>query len=64
MVYGMQQILIRGKEDNSMNNNVLLEVKNLKTYFFLDEGVVKAVDGVSFKIEKGKRESYPPINGT
>jgi len=54
MVYGMQQILIRGKEDNSMNNNVLLEVKNLKTYFFLDEGVVKAVDGVSFKIEKGK----------
>ncbi|MBM7582483.1 peptide/nickel transport system ATP-binding protein [Caldicoprobacter guelmensis] len=37
-----------------MGDNVLLEVKNLRTYFFLDEGVVKAVDGVNFKIEKGK----------
>ncbi|MFW9945552.1 MAG: oligopeptide/dipeptide ABC transporter ATP-binding protein [Candidatus Odinarchaeota archaeon] len=26
----------------------LLEVKNLKTYFYTEEGVVKAVDGVSF----------------
>jgi oligopeptide/dipeptide ABC transporter ATP-binding protein len=34
-------------------NNVL-EVKNLKTYFFTDEGVVKAVDDVSFHVEKGK----------
>jgi peptide/nickel transport system ATP-binding protein len=37
-----------------MKDNVLLEVNNLKTYFYLNEGVVKAVDGVSFKIEKGK----------
>lgn len=37
-----------------MKNNVLLEVRNLKTYFYLNEGTVKAVDGVSFKIEKGK----------
>ena len=37
-----------------MSDNILLEVKNLKTYFHLDEGIVKAVDGVSFKIEKGK----------
>jgi peptide/nickel transport system ATP-binding protein len=28
------------------DNNILLEVKNLKTHFFLDEGTVKAVDGV------------------
>jgi len=54
MVYEMQQILIQDKEDNPMGDNVLLEVKNLRTYFFLDEGVVKAVDGVNFKIEKGK----------
>lgn len=32
----------------------LLEVKNLKTYFRTPAGVVKAVDDVSFKIEKGE----------
>jgi ABC-type dipeptide/oligopeptide/nickel transport system ATPase component len=37
-----------------MEDNVLLEVKNLKTYFFYDEGTVKALDGVNFKIIKGK----------
>lgn len=29
----------------------VLEVKNLNTYFFTDEGVVKSVDGVSFHID-------------
>jgi peptide/nickel transport system ATP-binding protein len=32
----------------------LLEVNDLKTYFRTDDGIVKAVDGVSFSIEKGK----------
>lgn len=32
----------------------VLEVKNLKTYFFTEKGVVKAVDGNSFDIEEGK----------
>lgn len=32
----------------------LLEVNNLKTYFYTDEGVSKAVDGVSFYVEKGE----------
>jgi oligopeptide/dipeptide ABC transporter ATP-binding protein len=32
----------------------VLEVRDLKTYFFTDEGVVKAVDGVSFAVESGK----------
>jgi len=32
----------------------VLEVRDLKTYFFTDEGVVKAVDGVSFAVERGK----------
>jgi len=32
----------------------LLEVNNLKTHFFTDDGVVKAVDGVSFSIGRGE----------
>src|SRR5713226_8219035 len=32
----------------------LLEVRDLKTQFRADDGIVKAVDGVSFSIEKGK----------
>jgi oligopeptide/dipeptide ABC transporter ATP-binding protein len=35
-------------------NGLLLEVKGLKTQFFLDEGTVKAVDGVDLAIEPGK----------
>ncbi|GAB4567282.1 MAG: ABC transporter ATP-binding protein [Anaerolineae bacterium] len=33
---------------------LLLEVNNLKTYFFLDEGTVRAVDGASFRIYRGQ----------
>lgn len=36
------------------NNQNILEVKNLKTYFYTDAGVVKAVDGVDFKIGHGE----------
>src|SRR5689334_18563108 len=32
----------------------LLEVNDLKTYFRTDDGIVKAVDGVSFSVVKGK----------
>jgi peptide/nickel transport system ATP-binding protein len=32
----------------------LLEVTGLKTHFFTDEGVVRAVDGVDFYIDKGE----------
>src|SRR5438105_15739997 len=32
----------------------LLEVTGLKTHFFTDEGVVRAVDGVDFYINKGE----------
>jgi len=31
----------------------LLNVQDLRTYFFTPKGVVKAVDGVSYKLEKG-----------
>ncbi len=32
----------------------LLEVRNLKTYFFTEDGVVKAVDGVDFTVRRGE----------
>lgn len=32
----------------------LLEVRNLKTYFFTEDGVVKAVDGVDFFVKSGE----------
>ncbi|MCX7796756.1 MAG: ABC transporter ATP-binding protein [bacterium] len=37
-----------------MNNNILIKVEDLKTYFYTEDGVVPAVDGVSFSIEAGK----------
>ena len=35
-------------------DELILEVKNLKTYFFLASGVAKAVDGVSFRLHRGE----------
>ncbi len=32
----------------------LLQVKDLKTYFFTDDGVVKAVDGISYDVQPGE----------
>jgi peptide/nickel transport system ATP-binding protein len=32
----------------------LLEVKNLKTYFYTDDGIAKAVDDVTFDLDKGE----------
>ena len=32
----------------------ILEVKNLKIYFYTSDGIVKAVEDISFEIEKGK----------
>jgi peptide/nickel transport system ATP-binding protein/oligopeptide transport system ATP-binding protein len=34
--------------------DILLEVKNLKTYFYTDEGIGRAVDGMDFVIRKGE----------
>ena len=37
-------------ESTDAHNKLLLSVRNLKTYFPLDEGTVRAVDGVSFDL--------------
>lgn len=36
------------------NDSSLLQVKDLKAYFYLEEGVLKAVDGVSFEVKREK----------
>ena len=36
------------------NNNIVLQVEDLKTYFYTDEAVVRAVDGVNFSAKRGK----------
>jgi oligopeptide/dipeptide ABC transporter ATP-binding protein len=45
----MEDGAIRIKDDD-----VILNVENLVTYFYTEEGVVHAVEGVSFKIYEGK----------
>ena len=37
-----------------MENNNLLEIKDLKVSFFTSAGEVKAVDGISYKLERGR----------
>lgn len=37
-----------------MSNETLLEVKDLRTHFYTHDGILPAVDGVTFKINKGE----------
>lgn len=39
---------------NLIDTETILEVKNLKTYFTTEAGVMKAVDDVSFKLKRGE----------
>ena len=39
---------------NARQGEVLLEIAGLRTWFDTEEGLVKAVDGVSFRVERGE----------
>lgn len=40
--------------ENMKTPDELLRVENLRTYFYTEDGIVKAVDGVSLKLDRGE----------
>ena len=36
------------------DNSILLDVRNVKTHFHLDQGIVRAVNGVDFTVKRGQ----------
>ncbi|MFX1324583.1 MAG: ABC transporter ATP-binding protein [Promethearchaeota archaeon] len=48
--YEEKQLEVKTLEEN----NVILDVRDLKTYFYTEEGTVRALEGVCFKIYKGE----------
>jgi len=51
---GYIKVAVFREEKNIMNNQTVLEIKDLKTYFFTYEGIAKAVDGVSCQLAEGE----------
>ncbi len=47
-----------------MPESPILRVEDLKAYFFLKEGVLKAVDGISFEVRKGETLSFVGESGS
>ena len=43
-----------GMDSTVVNDEKVLDVKNLRTYFYTENGVVKAVDGLSYHVDKGE----------
>ena len=44
-------------------NGAVLQVKGLRTYFYTDEGVVKAVDNLSYHVSRGECVGLAQIAG-
>jgi len=49
-----ERVLAPGRTGAVRHEVHLLEVRDLKTYFFTVEGIVRAIDGVSFSVAKGE----------
>jgi oligopeptide/dipeptide ABC transporter ATP-binding protein len=55
MAYAVNlSLYLESKTVSDQNIQPLLEVKHLKTYFYTEDGVVKAVDGVDFTVSPGE----------
>jgi oligopeptide/dipeptide ABC transporter ATP-binding protein len=54
MACATRLILIPAKRQQLVDNNVLLEIKDLRVSFPLDEGMVRAVEGVNLTIRRGE----------
>ena len=50
----MQPIHTKLDDTVTTDDEILLDVKDVKTHFFTDEGVVKAVDGVNLSLKRGQ----------
>jgi oligopeptide/dipeptide ABC transporter ATP-binding protein len=50
--YNTPKKIVNEKEE--FDHSLLIEIIDLKTYFFVKRGIVKAVDGVSFSLKKGE----------
>ena len=46
-----------------MSDNLVLDVRNLRTYFYQHGGVIKAVDGVSYQIKRGETVGFVGESG-
>lgn len=51
-IYLNSDLNLEIQSKNTTNDDTILDVKNLKTYFYTPEGIVRAVEGVSFSIKK------------
>jgi len=45
---------MKGESVSDAGATTILQVNNLKTYFFVEDGLVKAVDGVDFYVQSGE----------
>ena len=54
MVVDRQATSRVASEGDSNADDAILELRNLKTYFFLERGVIKAVDGVNVSVDRKK----------
>ncbi len=43
-----------GQKNEILRKHPLLDVRDLRTHFFLPEGIIRAVDNVSFQVEEGE----------